>query len=706
MPVAYGSMQGGKFVPTGLPTPEPSVTATGYSNVLTGQTLNNQPIYTSGAGTPPPANTSTPTVVTDANIRESTIPDITQRAGVALKNVGGVIQSAAPDGSTLSANGNYIDKAGNQYATPPAMTGNTSAPAASATKTTPPASGAAPTDTPAPTNEYDDFLKSIFDTNPSTTTDGAAPANDPYLTTLATMRATSDAASKTLIDSTMQQFASRKAQLAATQAAGHAGLMQTLVSNGEARYAPLLAGQTMTADETSGVLALSSIDAEESSAVAQLQKSQSDQDFQSMGKALDHLDSLRTEKVTVASKLADDAAAATKAINDAKQHVQDQKDAVIQELAKYAPPDIVAAATAAPDAAGAIAAGAGYFKDPTSDAGQYQAYVDAAKAKGLTPMTPGDFLAKQKANANYQAAYSTEAGKAAADNALGINPDGTTLTPDPQATGLTGAAGISLQAFNYLTQGTASMSRMPVAQRNAIMKEANDWLNKNGIDISTFQSQYKAANTTLQQNIERENNVNTRGGEVTSTVDSLIDAIKTDANAGDKTETNITGVGGMNSLRAQNVLDILAGNAVNNPFAETYSTQIGFLANDLAGYLAASRGATSPDDSDKRDAANMISKGMNTGSLDAFKTAVKNNVDKTAKVVSTQADSSKKQVWDLFGVGGQFKPPAPQVNTRDAVDTWVKSNPAQADMVAKAYEVPGATDQDVLDYIQLLDKAR
>lgn len=655
---------------------------------------------------------TTPTVVTDSNIRENTIPDTTQRATAALQNVAGVIQGAAPAGSMQSSNGNYIDQSGNQYSGAPAVvgtTGTTGTPPASTTSattggtaSTTSSSGSTSSDSTGdqPTNEYDDFLKTLFDTNPSTATNGVATANDPYLAMLSTMKATSDAASQTLISATQQQFEARKAQLAATNTSEHAGLMQALISSGNARYAPILAGQTMTADETSHVLALSDIDAQESTAVAQLQKAQSDQDFQAMGKALDHLDSLKSDKIAVATKLADEAAATTKALNDAKQKVTDDVNTIVHGLATNgAPPDVIKAASAATSVADAITAGQGYFQDPTSSAGQYQAYVKDAQSKGLTPMTAGDFLAKQASSDAYSKAYATAKGAA---DAAGLPDDsGGDLTPDPTATGVTAAAGISLQAFNYLTQGTASMSRMPAAQRNAIMKEANDWLTKNGIDISTFQSQYKAANTVLQNNIERANNTKVFAGEVSGSADALISAIEgsKDGSLG----AQVTGTGGMSSLKASNVLDIMAGKQVNNKFAQTYSTQLGFMANDLAGYLAAARGATSPDDSDKADAANIISNGMNAGSTEAFKAAVNANETKVAGVVQNAANDANKQVWDLFGVGAQYKPAAAQVNPKDAVDTYVKSNPTQADTVAKLYELPGWTDQDVLDYINQLN---
>lgn len=681
---AYNSGNGGgssAATPLPPPTTAPNSTTTsmydtpvgvgGKINNATGQILSG-PMSGQQAGTDQ-TTTYSPTVVTDSNIRENTIPKIQQQVT------------------------KYVPPA---YSTPTAPPGS---PAASTTQTgtTPTTSSTTggsqttATDTSTPANEYDAYLKSIFDDNPSSGTTGAASPDDPYLGILKQMQATSDAATQSMIAATTKTFDARKAQLDATQQAEHAGLMQALTSNGESRYAPLLAGSRLTADETSHILALSSIDAEEGAAVAQLQKAQSDQDYQTMGKYLDHLDSLRTDKINIASKLADSAAAATKAINDAKQKVIDDKNQIAGEAAKNgATPDQLAAIMAAPDMSGAITAAGPLLQDPTTPAGQYNAYVKATLAKGLTPLSAGDFLANQKSKEAYNSAYSTAAGKAAADAKFG-NSDAavSSTTPDPSATGITGATGLSLQAFNYLTQGTASMSRLSAAQRNAITKEAGDFLNKNGLDVSTFKSQYDAYNDVLQHNLERANNTKVFAGEITGTVDQFASDIGSD----------------FGKLKIGNVAKLLAGGEVNDPTTQKYAFDLQTMQNDLAGYYAASRtGAANatPDDSDKRAAAEVIKNGINAGSAAAFKQSIVDNEKKVTGVVNSAASDAQKQVWDLFGVGSQFKAKEPQVNPKTAVDTYVKANNTTTiggkklpDFVADMYLQPGATDENVYAWL-------
>lgn len=246
---------------------------------------------------------------------------------------------------------------------------------------------------------------------------------------------------------------------------------------------------------------------------------------------------------------------------------------------------------------------------------------------------------------------------------------------DPNSQSILSQTGLSVAAFNFLTQGTSALSRLSATDRKNIMSEAQNYLNKNGVDYSTFQSQYKAYNTVVQNNIQRANQTKVMAGEVTGSADALISAIN-----GSKVQTdpfNSLATGGMKSLKAGNVLDLMIGNQVNSKFAQTYGTQIRLMANDLAGYLAAARGATSPELQDQRDAANIISNGMNTGSTQAFKEAIQANEEKVAGVVDSAVNSGQQQVWDLFGVGSKYQssnPTATEPTNNAKGAKWVRAD--------------------------------
>ncbi len=202
------------------------------------------------------------------------------------------------------------------------------------------------------------------------------------------------------------------------------------------------------------------------------------------------------------------------------------------------------------------------------------------------------------------------------------------------------AAGISLPVFNYLTQGTASMSRMSAPQRNQIMAAATEFLNSKGLDVSTFQSQYKAYNDVLASNISRNAKVKIMENELSGTVDNLL---------------KVADDNDLKNLNVSNVAKVWSGQQVNDPLATQYAFHFEQLKNELAGYFAASQGKSSPDVIDNQDAAHAVTNGMATGSLEGFKKSIENSTDKMAGVLQKSVDSAQKNVWDLFGVGDKFK---------------------------------------------------
>lgn len=146
--------------------------------------------------------------------------------------------------------------------------------------------------------------------------------------------------------------------------------------------------------------------------------------------------------------------------------------------------------------------------------------------------------------------------------------------------------------------------------------------------------------------------------------------------------------------------DIALGKEVNNPTAQKYSADLHTMINDLAGYFASSVGNSSPDDSDKITAAQVIQNGINTGSAQALKDYIDTNVSKTTKVVNDTVDQARSGIWNLFGVGDKFKPPVSDTQATSAINDYVKENPILAGQVTKLY-VPGATDADILQYMQM-----
>lgn len=220
----------------------------------------------------------------------------------------------------------------------------------------------------------------------------------------------------------------------------------------------------------------------------------------------------------------------------------------------------------------------------------------------------------------------------------GTNPNVGTV-PDPTSTAITAQTGLSINAFNFLTQGTAALSRMSSAQRAQVQSEAQTWANNNGIDLSTFQSQYTANNATLASNISRFNNTKIAEGEVTGTLSNL-DSSAIDSNLG--------------SVNIANVGKILSGQQVNDPSANEYAFYFNDLKNSLSYFYAAQQGKSSPDIIDNEDAANVIVGGLDNGGISGLQDAVSATTAKMQTVLQSAVDGAQQNVWDLFGVGQNY----------------------------------------------------
>lgn len=267
---------------------------------------------------------------------------------------------------------------------------------------------------------------------------------------------------------------------------------------------------------------------------------------------------------------------------------------------------------------------------------------------------------------------------AVASQPLSPNDPSAVAVLDPGSKSILSQTGLSVAAFNYLTKGTAALSRLSATDRKNIMAEASNYLNKTGTDYATFQSQYAAYTDVLQKNISRANQTSIFAGEVSGTVDQFVNDIG--ANFG--------------KLKASNIVQLFAGQQVNDPMVQKYAFDLQTMRNDLAGYYAASRGTSQPDNADLISAQNVILSGINAGSAKAFQQAITANETKVNGVVAGAVDSTQKQVWDLFGVGNKYQSSTASAATITVVDpsgqvgTIPKSQLAEA--FKAGYKLPAA----------------
>ncbi len=239
--------------------------------------------------------------------------------------------------------------------------------------------------------------------------------------------------------------------------------------------------------------------------------------------------------------------------------------------------------------------------------------------------------------------------KVAQQNVAQSSLTGDSSNLDPTSQSILSQTGLSVAAFNFLTTGTSALSRLSSTDRQKIMNEAGSFLNKNGLDYSTFQSQYKAQNDVVQQNVKRFANTDVAANELKGTLANL--------------DTSSLNKQKLSSLNWSNVAQIWAGQQVNDAGATEYAGYLNSLGSELAYFNAAQQGKASPDLVDYNSAANLIKGGLAQGGITGLKTYIQNTTSKMTAVAKQGVDSANKSVWGLFGVGDKYKSTAPTQGT-------------------------------------------
>lgn len=215
---------------------------------------------------------------------------------------------------------------------------------------------------------------------------------------------------------------------------------------------------------------------------------------------------------------------------------------------------------------------------------------------------------------------------------------------DPESSTILQQTGLSLPAFKVLTGTTTELPR-DVATRTRANKEAEAFSRARKVDTSTIVSQYKSFNKILASNQERLNQTQIMEQELAGTVDNLKKVAK-DSDLSD--------------LNFANVVKVWTGGQVNDPMAQQYAMHLSQLRNELSAYYAATQGRNGANITvdDKHEADNVIKNGISTGSLQGLEDAIHNSTGKMATVMNRSVDTARKGIWDLFGVGKNYKPSA------------------------------------------------
>lgn len=269
--------------------------AVGYTPDNAKPIINNNGQQVGFSNNPPPSDT----VLSNANIIENTIPSLNNKAS-----------TLTPDEPTT-------------LATP---TDTTSTPTSSST-------------------DYGALYKGAYDSLPDISDDPSYKADVDLINSL---KATSDANTNASINSIQKNYLDLTGTLQQSQQASTDKEENALLLGGSARYAPISTGGILDLKTRGDIQQLSTLQDQENQKIAAVKTAQSNQDYQTMSKEMSELDTLRTQKQTLAKSIADSMLKTNQTTQKSvTQNAQDNAIATLVKGGTTDPSDILDALTKA-----------------------------------------------------------------------------------------------------------------------------------------------------------------------------------------------------------------------------------------------------------------------------------------------------------------------------------------------------------------------
>lgn len=252
------------------------------------------------------------------------------------------------------------------------------------------------------------------------------------------------------------------------------------------------------------------------------------------------------------------------------------------------------------------------------------------------------------------------------------------------------ATGLSKLEFDYLTQGTSALTRLSEKTRQEVRDKVTNWANKNNIDVSTFQSQYKAIGNTVEANVLRNNQATVTENELLGTISNIRQAAN-EANLGD--------------LSKLNTAKIWAGKQLNSPEATTFLFHLEQIRKEYATYNAVLGGGIDQNGnvrelnpSDYAAADKIIQNGFARGSIDGFENALKRSTEKMKGVLENSIQAQNKQVWNLFGVGDQYEMKTQKIDPLTNIQNYGNAHPDQQAKLTQM-KLDGVSIEDISNWV-------
>lgn len=396
-----------------------------------------------------------------------------------------------------------------------------------------------------------------------------------------------------------------------------------------------------------GLAKIADLNSKMVSAVAQMRSGFQTDNLNMLKSAFDIYNTTATNRQNEIDKIQAAQAAATKAAVDRQNAIRDQISSLAADASKNgASPSVVSAITSSTSINAAIAAAGDSLQTATGPLGDYLQYKRDTESQGLTPQDYTTWTAAQdakKAKADAAAAYAKEYATKSAD-ALFTNSD-----KNQEALEQQGRAVILKETSNR--SGGLGLQDAKVNQ---------------AIHLKALFDQYASTQMVTKTTFVNGRPVITK---VPETVYNIPSSVYTELAMGVASL-----VSGTNTV---------AEGTINNIKQATAAGSIGKALTYATG---------TPYNGSTQAILKQLKDSVDRQGITA-QSERQTYIDNLQSLLPTDLSSDRKAAL-LEGSGLNM-----YTTAKDNVDNYVKANPDQAETIAKLYEVPGTSDQDILDYI-------
>lgn len=551
--------------------------ATDFGSVAANQTVQNNLAY-AARDTALRNGVTSPTVVSDANVRDTTIPSIQQSAS---NNVTALTPTTPGSNSAGGNTGN----AGNSGISEGASTDLSNM-------------------------SYGDIYNSVFGQVSNAAFSNPQIQSEMNLIQQAGQGA--DAATRASLAAIQAQYQNQYAATVGAQASTTAGVEQSLNLGGSSRYAPISSAGILDSKTKYDLQALSELSTTNASNVAKLQQAIADNDFQTAQKMNDLIDKTREQSQTLAQNIASGMASQAKDVRD--RLATATADAASTAQKNGAPPDVIKSIQNAKTPADAYAAAAGYGGG---------ANIDIEK---ITNVDGSTSLVRVDKNT----------GKIIGQTSLGggvntTNSGGSSLSPNDYKDFITGLTPQGATAFNKLSP-TDQSSVKQLLSGDALL---SDLFTSRGVAGQTLRQQIlqkaQSVDPTFSENtnktryafMQKWTNPNTGVGKVNNSINTALGHLADTKQSSD----------GLNNtdLKFVNGTKNWISTQTGSPAVLKLATDLTALASEVATIY---KGGTQPSEAEIDSWKNVLGSDYSNGQM----SAVENEISKllTSKITASR----------------------------------------------------------------------